>query len=71
MDSLITASEHIIVSSTSREMVANVYLLHVLVCYMMMQVKFYLVTILGCGLNNCSSKQRSTHPIVLTKLANQ
>ena len=71
MDSLITTSEHIIVSSTSREMVAIVYLLHVLVFYMMMQVKYYLVIILGCGLNNCGSKQRSTHPIVLAKLANQ
>ena len=33
---LIIATEHIIVSLTSREVVANVYLLHVLVCYMMM-----------------------------------
>ena len=48
-------------------MVANVYLLHVLVCYMMMQVKYYLVTMLRCGLNNCGSKQRSTYPIVLAK----
>ena len=71
VDFLITASAHIIVSLTSREVVANVYLLHVLVCYMMMQVRYYLVTILGCVLNNCGSKQRSTHPIVLAKLANQ
>ena len=71
MDFLITASEHIIVSLTSREAVANVYLLNVLVCYMMMQVEYYLVTILGCGLNNCGPKQRSTYPIVLAKLANQ
>ena len=71
MDFLITASAHIIVSLTSREVVANVYLLRVLVCYMMMQVRYYLVTILGCVLNNCGSKQRSTHPIVLAKLANQ
>ena len=70
-DFLITASEHIIVSLTYRKVVANVYLLHVLVCYMMMQMKYYLATILGCGLNNCGSKQRSTHPIVLAKLANQ
>ena len=71
MDFLITASAHIIVSLTSREVVANVYLLRVLVCYMMMQVRYYLVTTLGCGLSNCGSKQRSTHPIVLAKLANQ
>ena len=68
---LITASTHIIVPLTSREVVANVYLLRVLVCYMMMQVRYYLVTIFCCALNNCGSKQRSTHPIVLAKLANQ
>ena len=68
-DFLITASVHIIVSLTSRELVANVYLLHVLVC-MIMQVRYYLGIILGYGLNNCTSKQRSMHPIVLTKLAN-
>ena len=66
---LITASVHFLISLTSRELVANVYRLHVLVC-MMMQVRYYLGIILGYGLNNCSSKQRSTHPIVLTKLAN-
>ena len=71
MDFLITASEHIIVSLTSSEVVANVYLLRVLVCYMMMQVRYYLVTTLGCGLSNYGSKQRSMHPIVLAKLANQ
>ena len=58
------------VSLTSREVVVNVYLLHVLVCYIIMQVKYYLVTTLGYGLINCGSKQRSTHPIVLAKLAN-
>ena len=61
---------HIIVSLTSRELMANVYLLHVLV-YMMVQVRYYLVIILGYGLSNYSFKQRSTHPIVLTELANQ
>ena len=71
MDFLIIASAHNIVSLTSREVVANVYVLHVLVCYMMMQVRCYLVTTLGCRLSNCGSKQRSTHSIVLTKLANQ
>ena len=58
------------ISLTPIEMVANVYLLPVLVC-MMVQVKYCLVIILGCGLNNYSFKQRSTHPIVLTELANQ
>lgn len=71
MDFLITASAHIIVSLTSREVVANVYLFRGLVCYMMMQGRYYLVTTLGCGLSNCGSKQRSTHPLVLAKLANQ
>ena len=71
MDFLITASAHIIVSLTSREVAANVYLLCVLVCYIMMQERYYLVSTLGCGLSNCGSKQRSTHPIVLAKLANQ
>ena len=58
------------ISLSSIKMVANAYFLPVLVC-MMVQVRYYLVIILGCGLNNCSTKQRSTHPIVLTKLANQ
>ena len=71
VDFLITASVHIIASLTSREVVANVYLFRVLVCYMLMQVKYYLVIALGCGLSNCGSKQRSMHSIVLTKLANQ
>ena len=34
------------------------------------QFEYYLGKILGYGLNNCNSKQRSMHPIVLTKLAN-
>ena len=71
VDFLITASVHIIVSLTYREVVANVYHLRVLVCYMLMQVKYYLVTTLGYGLSNCGFKQRSVHSIVLTKLANQ
>ena len=71
VDFLITASVHIIVSLTSREVVANVYLFRVLVCYMLMQVKYYLVIALGCGLSNCGSKQMSMHSIVLSKLANQ
>ena len=52
---LITASAHIIIPLTPREMVANVYLLHILVC-MMVQVKYCLVITLGCGLNNYSFK---------------
>ena len=68
---LIIASAHIIVSLTSREMVANVYLINVLVCYIMMHARYYVVTILGCELNKRGSEQRSTHPIVLAKLANQ
>ena len=70
-DFLITASVHFISSLTSREIVANAYLFRVLVCYMLMQVKYYLVIALGCGLSNCGSKQRSMHSIVLTKLTNQ
>jgi len=71
VDFLIIASAHVIISLTSREVLANVYLLRGLVCYIMMQERYYLVSTLGCGLNNCGSKQRSTHPIVLAKLANQ
>ena len=71
MDFLIIASAHVIISLTSREVLANVYLLRGLVCYIMMQERYYLVSTLGCGLNNCGSKQRSTHPFVLAKLANQ
>ena len=68
-DFLITASVHFLISLTSRKLVVIVYLLHVLVC-MIMQGRYYWGIILGYGLNNCNSKQRSMHPIVLTKLAN-
>lgn len=46
---LLTSSIHIMVSLTCREVIANVYLLRVLVCYMMMQLRYYLVIALGCG----------------------
>jgi hypothetical protein len=38
---LITASAHIIVPLLFWEVVENVYLFHVLLCYMMRQCKFY------------------------------
>jgi hypothetical protein len=46
---LIAASAHIIVSLPFGEVVENVYLFHVLLCYMMMQWKFNEVIVLsGC-----------------------
>jgi hypothetical protein len=44
-----TASVHIIVSLPFGEVVENVYLFLVLLCYMMMQWKFYQVIVLSGG----------------------